>query len=140
MPRSFNPKRRMRDDSDGSIDRRALALRVRYGGNPEHKKNPGDFKLNPPSTPRIDKTLCDGVEIFERKKALDILREGVRRGLISEQMRGGFPQNIWAVSGNGIPLEARLENETTGSYHGYPMPAEDAFRDVVIGRWNRNER
>jgi hypothetical protein len=46
------------------------AKRVRYGGNPEHKANPGDFELEPPSSPRPDKTLCDRTGIFERSKAL----------------------------------------------------------------------
>ncbi len=135
MPRSFNPKRQMRADSDTSIDRDALAKCVRYGGNPEHKRNPGDFGLTPPATPRIDKTLCDGVAIFQRQDALKLLREGIRRGLISQQERNHFPQNIWAVSDNGTPLEAQLENEGTGAYHGYPMPADDAFSEVVLQRW-----
>lgn len=118
-----------------------LAGKVSYGGNPEHKKNPGDFKLDPPSQPRQGKSLCDEVDIFSRSEALRLLREGMRRGLVSRQERGdGWPQNIWAVTNNGRPLEAMLENPAQGVYHGYPMPSGDPFADEVLKRWsNCNE-
>lgn len=101
----------------------ALADRVKYGGNPEHKRNPGDFGLTPPLQPRPDKTLCDEVKIFSRREATGLLKEGVKKGLISEQhTQNGYPQNIWAVTEEGWPLEAQLENARQGTYHGYPMP------------------
>lgn len=37
----------------------------------------------------------------------------------------------------GEPLEAQLENAEQGIYHGYPMPANDPFRNQVLNRWNR---
>ena len=52
-------------------------MRVKYGGNPEHKRNPGDFGLTPPSQPRADKTLCDEVAVFKRTTALRLLRKGI---------------------------------------------------------------
>lgn len=109
---------------------------VSYGGNAEHKRNPGDFGLPPPYGPRPGKTLCDGVNIFQRAVALRLLREGIRRGLISEQKRGNFPKNIWAVTTEGVPLEAALDNEVTGSYHGYPIPKDDEFGKKVVKKWN----
>lgn len=128
----FNPKRRLALTPDLE-QLKKLAATVRYGGNSEHKRNPGDFGLTPPAGPRPGKTLCDAAGIFERAQALELLRQGVRRGLISD--RGGeFPQNIWAVSAEGIPLEAQLEGN--GVYHGYPMPEKDPFRESVIARWN----
>lgn len=114
---------------------------VSYGGNAEHKRNPGDFGLTPPYGPRRGKTLCDKVGIFKQTKALQLLREGIRRGMVSEQMRNGFPQNIWALAEDGTPLEAALDNATTGSYHGYPMWTDDAFAQKVVEKWrNSNER
>ncbi len=61
----------------------------------------------------------------------------MRRGLVSEQRPGqrGYPQNIWAVTPDGIALEAQLENADKGSYHGYPMAANDPLRSVVLSRW-----
>ena len=44
-----NPKRRI-DTAVSPEARLALAERVSYGRNPEHKRNPGDFTLSPPLT------------------------------------------------------------------------------------------
>ena len=116
--------------------RKSLLLQIeklRYAGNPEHKRRPGDFGLDPPSSPRPGKTLCDSVQIFTRSEALQLLREGIEKGTFSEQTRDGWPQNVWAVTQDGYPLEAQLEGQ--GSYHGYPMPESDPFRDKVLERW-----
>lgn len=91
-----------------------MASTVSYGGNPEHKRNPGDFGLTPPAAPRLDKTLCDEVQIFERTAATEHLRRGILRGLVSEVPLGGWPRNIWSVTDSGEPLEAQLENSTQG--------------------------
>jgi len=131
----FNIKRRI-----GRLDdeaRARLIEAIRYGGNPEHKRNPGDFGLIPPACPRPDKTLCDTVQVFEREETLRLLRAGVERGLVSERRVGDFPQNIWSVTEAGEPLEAELENRETGQYHGYPMPTTDPFREVVLEVWRK---
>jgi hypothetical protein len=137
--KSFNPKRRIRPLPIKKELLATLTKRVQYGGNPEHKMNPGDFGLEPPSSPRPDKTLCDGTGIFERNKAVTLLREGIRRGLISVQERDGLPQNIWAVTPDGIPLEAQLENQATATYHGYPMPPGDPLGQEIVKRWESYE-
>ncbi|MCX6359887.1 MAG: hypothetical protein NT029_08780 [Armatimonadetes bacterium] len=136
--RSPNPKRRLRPrpGTDEQVQRPAgLAERASYGGNPEHKRNPGDFGLDPPSRPRPGKTLCDGAGILRRAEALRWLREGMRRGLVSLQEHNGWPQNVWAVTEDGHALEAQLENEATGAYHGYPMQLTDPLRTEVLNRW-----
>lgn len=135
----FNPKRKIADPPPPAAERAALAERVAYTGNPEHKRNPGDFGLIPPSAPRADKTLCDGVNIFTRSTALAKLREGVGRGAVSQATRGAFPQNIWSVTADGVPLEFQLENREAGTYHGYPMPENDDFRAKVLAAWNGRE-
>ncbi len=112
-----------------------LADRAIYTGNPVHKRNPGDFNLTPPSAPRPDKTLCDGVNIFQRMIALNLLREGIRRGLISVQELNGWPKYVWAVTDDGQPVEAILENEEIGSYHGYPMLLDEPLYGAVLERW-----
>ena len=106
-----------------------------YGGNPEHKRDPGDFNLTPPAAPRPAKSLCDDASVFTRAEALGLLQEGLRRGLVSVQERNGWPQNVWAVAENGVPLEAQLENSERGIYHGYPLPANDPLHGVVLKRW-----
>ncbi|MBK7931693.1 MAG: hypothetical protein IPJ98_30705 [Bryobacterales bacterium] len=133
----FNPKRRICAPTLAQVRLAALQpilARLHYGGNPEHKRNPGDFGLNPPCQPRPSKTLCDQVKIFTRTEAISLLREGLLRGVFSVQERNGWPQNVWSVTKSGEPLEAQLEGD--GVYHGYPMPADDPFREEVIQRWN----
>ena len=135
--RSFNPKREIMPvagikSAEGFLQ--ALAAKVRYGGNPEHKRNPGDFNLTPPAAPRRGKTLCDDARIFRRADALSLLQSGIRMGLVDARWNlDGWPQIVWAVSPDGCPLEA--QREADGVYHGYPMQEADPLRDVVIGRW-----
>lgn len=134
--RTFNPKRRFCPEETLQARQEALSKRVgslRYTGNPEHKRNPGDFGLQPPSGPRPGKTLCDKVEIYSRADALALLLAGVQRGTFSAQERDGWPQNVWAVTGKGEPLEAQREGP--GVYHGYPMPEADPFREKVLAGW-----
>jgi hypothetical protein len=64
-----------------------------------------------------------------------LLRKGVRKGLISEQTRGEYPQNVWSVTRGGQALEAQLDNADQGIYHGYPMPDTDPMRDGVLKIW-----
>ncbi len=106
---------------------------LRYSGNPEHKRNPGDFGLTPPNAARPNKTLCDEVAIYSRAEALGLLRAGIERGIFSAQERDGWPKLVWAVTGRGEPVEAQLEGE--GVYHGYPMPEADPFRAKVLQHW-----
>ena len=140
--RTFNSKRRLKPKPLNTADSqrlKGLAAKVRYTGNSDHKRNPGDFGLEPPLGPRPGKTLCDDSDIFRIGTARRLLKEGARRGLISQQERNGWPQNIWAVTQQGIPFEAHLENSETGGYHGYPMPGNDPFCKAILERWNLND-
>ncbi|MCB2189538.1 MAG: hypothetical protein KQJ78_24230 [Deltaproteobacteria bacterium] len=125
---------------EGAVKRRdeleKLASLASYGGNPAHKRNPGDFGLQPPCSPRQDKTLCDEVELFSRREATRLLREAFSRGLVSQQWRQGWPQNVWAVMESGRVLEGMLENPTQGIYHGYPLRIHDPQCDMVKQRWD----
>jgi len=135
-PNRFNSKRKMHLLSPELLQQCAvLSESVRYGGNPEHKKNPGDFGLTPPSAPRTAKSLCDSVAIFKKSLAMKYLKRGLKRGLVSEQIVNGWPQNIWSLTDSGYPIEAQLENSETGVYHGYPMPESDPFSVEVVAAW-----
>lgn len=134
--RGFNPKRKIAETVCSTRIERLVAC-VTYGGNPEHKRNPGDFGLTPPATPRAHKTLCDQVGIVKKQVALDLLKRGIRAGLVSQQEHNGFPQNIWSVDDDGNPLEAQLENVEKGTYHGYPIPQSDPFREKVLEIWKK---
>src|SRR3546814_11123097 len=68
-----------------------------------------------------DKTLCDGAGIFKVSLAQRLLVIGIRRGLVSTTWHHGFPKHVWAISDEGIVLEAKYNNEGPGNYHGYPL-------------------
>lgn len=133
---SFNPKRRLQAVSEFSNEQWEQAD---YGGNPEHKRNPGDFGLTPPADPRPHKSLCDDANITSRQQAKALLLEGLNKGLVSQRKApsSGWPQNVWAVTEEGIPLEAQLENPTLGTYHGYPMPEEDPMARKILEEWRK---
>jgi len=133
----FNHKRRFAGNLPAKDVLERLAAELRYGGNPAHKRNPGDFGLTPPSLPRDDKSLCDEIQLFRREQALLLLRNGARRGMISEWDGAGYPKYIWSMTNDGTPLEAVLENPHNGTYHGYPLEVNDDFRENVIAQWNQ---
>ena len=137
----FNPKRRLHEPRLSEEGREALRARASYTGNSAHKRNPGDFGLTPPSSPRPHKTLCDDAGIFEKAAAQDLLEAGIRRGLVSSRFgaRGTFPQNIWAVSDQGVAFEAQLENPAQGTYHGYPLPDTDPLKEQVLAWWKAED-
>lgn len=134
-PQKFRNKRRILSSCEPEALTQ-LASRVHYKGKPDHKIKRGDFDLDPPYGPHPGKTLCDVTGIFTVKEALRLLREGVSKGLISTQIRGRFPQNVWAVTDEGIPVEAALHDRVRGVYHGYPIPRADPFGDQVLKRWS----
>lgn len=136
--RTPNPKKHLAAPPETASDVAALAemaRTARYVGNPDHKRNPGDFGLSPPSRPRMGKSLCDSVEIFSRKEAEKLLQNGIERGVISVQIERGWPRIVWAVR-DGAVLEARLDNAEQGTYHGYPLDDTDPFVTTVLERWN----
>ena len=59
-----------------------LAEQATYEGNPVHKRNPGNFGLEPFGGPRPGKTLCDDARIFSKTVAVGLLKEGIRRVFI----------------------------------------------------------
>jgi hypothetical protein len=135
--RGYNPKRCLAPTAHWPrqvLDE--LVQHVSYGGNPEHKSRPGDFGLHPPTNPRPGKTLCDKVREFSKADALELVRAGMRRCMVSVQQRGRWPQNVWSVH-DDEPFEAQLENQERGVYHGYPMPSDDDFGLMIIEEWKR---
>ena len=136
--RGYNPKRQIAPDDLSSLaSRNALLSEVLYGGNPEHKRSPGDYGFTPPAQPRPGKTLCDAEGPFLKDNALELLKSGLAKGMVSVRNNNGWPQNVWAISDTGELFEAQLENSIRGIYHGYPMPKNDDFRLEVIREWKR---
>ncbi len=141
---NIRAKHAIRLASPPSADRKAvleaLSRKVYYSGNPVHKRNPGDFGLIPPSAPRANKSLCDVAGIFKRAEAVRLLSEGIRRGTVSvQEEEDGWPRVVWAVTEDGIILEARSDRSPSGSYHGYPLLPGNPMEKDVTRRWKEVE-
>ena len=114
-----------------------LARRVQYTGNPLHKRNPGDFGLNPSAQGRQGKSLCDRTGIVTRKTALRYLRQGIRAGAVCERMIDGWPRHVWAVTSDGVLLEAVHDGAGRDSYHGYPVKLDGLLTEEIKKLWGR---
>ena len=93
-----------------------VAARVTYTGNRIHKTY-----MSPAGPPawHADKSKCDRYNEEHWHRLLCALRRAIRAGSVSD-FRGAFPMRAW-VRINGILHEARLTNEGTGDYHGFPI-------------------
>ena len=116
-------------------DLRRMAEKARYRPSPYHKADPS---IAGEATPRPDKTVC-GRRVLAGgcQDAAELLKAGLLRGMTSIQVRHGWPQNVWAVDGEGIVYEAQLGNSELGEYHGYPMKMDDHFVRFVRKEWER---
>ena len=112
---------------------------ARYRPSPYHKLHPhhpsGGQSTYP--SPRRDKTVCDGPTMDASLSPSELLSSGFRRGMVSEQKRQGWPQNVWAVDDEGAVYEAQLSNSETGEYHGYPMKVGDGFTIFIAREWEK---
>lgn len=111
----------------------SMIAHVAYSGNPVHKRHRGDFNLIPPAIHRPRKSLCDLSGIFRREQALSLLKRGLEIGTFGKPGKDGWPKRIWAIAENGVLLEA--QSDAVGSYHGYPLMTEDAFRKLIGKIW-----
>ena len=111
-----------------------LKCRAAYEGSPHHKRNPGDFRLTPPSAPRLDKTLCDEAGIFKIAKASELFSTAIDHGLITDAEVGGFPKQMWVVF-EGQVFEAILGGSAEGRYLGYPIRKSDPLHELITNAW-----
>lgn len=138
--RRSRPRRRTVLSATGAVDGSELArmeTMATYRPSPYHKFGSSAAGLQSAPAPRPDKTICDRPTSGRGRNALDLLRSGFRRGMVSEQRRGDWPQNVWAVDEEGVVYEAQLGNLEAGEYHGYPMKQDDSFAGFIRDEWKR---
>lgn len=133
-----NPKRRIarlgfftKQELDG------LASTARYEGSAHHKTRPADYGFEPAVAPRRSKSVCDDRRVIRREEARQLLRSGIRLGMVSSYFDGDWPQYVWAVDGAGEVYEAKLGHDRR-RYHGYRVREDDgAMRKWVIDEWSK---
>lgn len=136
--RSVSPDRRITPaGSISATDLKALTKRLTYGGSSYHKLRPNDYGLSPPFSPRPHKSPCDDLRAVPKAEAIRLLKEGIRRGMVSALAGGGVPKYVWAVAEDGLVFEAKTDPPNT-VYHGYRLLEDDAdMREVVQREWKK---
>lgn len=87
--------------------------------------------------PRHSKSGCDDRRVILREEARQLLRSGIRLGMVSSHLDGDWPQYVWAVDGAGEVYEAKLGHDRR-RYHGYRVREDDgAMRKWVIDEWSK---
>lgn len=105
-------------------DADSVASRVSYRASGEHKDHPsptGGWTFCPSKS---DKAKCARIAEADWPAVLEGLRAAIRCGCVSRDFRGDFPSRAWAFV-NGALHEARLTNEDSGEYHGFPLEYEE---------------
>ena len=134
---SDNVKRKLHDAPAPEIIEH-LAEHARYKGYSKHKRNPRAFKLPPYEKERGDATLCDehaGFNPRQMDSIEEILKRGIRAGLVGSTWAGEVPKLLWCIGNDGWIFEARLTNEAIAEYHGYPVRPSEAIARAVYQRY-----
>ena len=139
MPKRQSNRIQRRIVSKEAIDPEVLnqyANQARYTGSPLHKRHPADYGFNPPVSPRLDKSLCDGNRRLLRAEAQALFLEGIQRGMVNACTEGALPKYVWAMDEDGRAYEAKRGGDGS-EYHGYELGDDDGdMKRLVIKEWN----
>lgn len=102
-----------------------VADRVRYLPSGEHKNYPSEQGLWTLGS-RSDKAKCQHLSEHDWPRLVVTLRQAILAPVASQEFRGDFPSRVWAYI-NGVLHEARLSNQQTGEYHGFPLEYPEQF-------------
>lgn len=133
LPRSKPTKltRYIRESLPTEVERQEANKKFVYTGSPYHKRDPGDFNLTPPASPRPDKSLCDASPVRTKAEAQRLLSLAAQQGLWDRRTLNGVPSIVWCVEDSFV-YEAQLENKELAQYHGYPLPSGDPYREKIL--------
>lgn len=133
------PDRRFVDDCFTSdADREALCARLRYVGSSNHKLRPADYGFHPSHNPRPSKSPCDAVRAVLLAEASELMRRGIKLGMVSRFDEGGVPKYIWAVDDANDVYEAKTKPELETDYHGYRLGEDEReMRAYILKEWKR---
>ena len=136
--------RKKREETERSIrdvlltapQRDFLRVNARYEGSPLHKKEPHNFDLTPPTSPRLDKTLCDEAGIVEKRGAFELFARAIDVGLVSVKDKvAGYPAQMWVVDADGRVFEMIYGGSREGRYHGYPIRRTNLLFNQILTAW-----
>jgi hypothetical protein len=116
----------------------ALAAKLRYVGDGNHKLRPGDYGFVPSHNPRPSKSPCDDVRPILRNEASALFRRGIALAMVSEFISDGVPKYVWAVDENNEVYEAKTKPEREVDYHGYRIGDDEKdMRRYILDIWRQ---
>ena len=130
-----NPKRRIASVGELSPEVLHQLSEARYVGSAHHKSKLADYHFSPPTNPRPDKSLCDGIRVIKKSEAAELFQNGISREMVSAYVIGCLPKYVWAVDSDEEAYESVISKGTT-KYHGYRLEPDDPMRSLVIEEWN----
>jgi hypothetical protein len=104
-----------------------VAARVRYEASGEHKSYPAPNNEWTPAWHK-GKARCQHFDQAHWHRIPDLLQRAILAPTVHEQFAGDFPRRAWAFI-NGILHEAKLTNQVTGTYHGFPLEQPEHWPD-----------
>lgn len=136
-----NPKRRVA--AAGLLteaNRTRLAGQVRYRGSGHHKRSPADYGLERTNPRRPTKSLCDLLKVVTYNEAKSLITKGILSGVFSDFCYGVYPKFVWCVDQDGEVYEAKTDERTPGTYHGYRLEEDDNMRSHIESVWKQRCR
>ena len=130
-----NPKRRIASLGELTLEVLNCLSKARYVGSAHHKSKFADYHFSPPTNPRPDKSLCDGIRTIKKSEAVELFQNGISREMVSKHLIDGLPKYIWAVDSDEEAYESVISKGTT-EYHGYQLEPDDTMRSLIIEEWN----
>jgi len=108
-----------------------IAKIVTYVGSGKHKDYPAPHGEWTP-VHRPGGALCAHFAEAAWPRLLEALREAIRCECVQWEADKRFPSRVWAFI-NGTLHEARITNQGTGEYHGFPLECESQIPDDPHG-------
>lgn len=102
-----------------------VAAGVSYVGSPYHCRGENGERVRRRGKPA---SVCP--KRWSAEDARAALKRAVLNGNVSEAWESDYPRYIWYREGTTIVYEARLSGGFPGSYHAYPIEADQVPRDV----------
>ena len=93
--------------------------------------------MNPPTSPRPTKSLCDDKRTIHLPEARELLESAFRRGMVSaEPNKNRLPKYAWAIDDEGEVYEAKLGGDGR-HYHGYRLSSDDKAHKWLLKEWKK---
>ena len=113
-----------------------MASEVQYHPSEFHKTLEAlqRWNLSSPGRRRGKMACPDTGPVSSRKRVVRLLKEAIRRGMVSRARRDSWPNRVWAIGPDDGVYEAKLTK--AGLYHAFPLRGPSAFVRHLRIEWS----